>query len=462
MTCEVIHGKAEDVLRTLDDESAHACVTDPPSSIKFMGREWDTDKGGRDQWVTWLTGIMSEVYRTLKPGAFCFVWALPRRVHWAGWAVESAGFEVRDVFHAMFGTGMPKGFLKSDDWNGYGTGLKPVAEHWIIGRKPFTGSTASNLDKHGVGAFRINDCRIHMSQADRNFIENKCRPNSRGPTASPVDTVYGPNKTPAVNINPGGRYPPHIALVHSPDCVEVGTRSVKTGKAHRSKSGGVNFGSESRAKPAMNDMSYADENGNEVMPLWACVPGCPVRLVDVQSGTRKAGVAGRNFGTHGYGGMGGGYDEPWGGYNDEGGASRFWPTFAYVPKASSKERNAGCEGMDPRDWREGTKSSTPRSGQLYEHVGRKGKPRPNHHPTVKPVKLMRYIVRLCTPVGGLVIDPFNGSGTTGVACAAEGMNYIGIEGGDEDSEYFVEVSRRRIAAVERPRVLRVDPMDGFR
>jgi len=446
----VVEGDSAEVLKTMPDDSVHSVVTDPPASISFMGKRWDSDRGGRGPWTEWLSGIMREALRVCKPGAWALVWALPRRSHWTAMAVEDAGWEIRDIFHAAFGTGMPKGFIKSKQWPGRGTGLKPVIEHWIIARKPFKGSTAANLDQHGTGAFHIDACRVGTGDDTTRTTKHSMKGGNYG--------NHEPGPEIACGGHEGGRYPPHVALIHSPGCVLVGTRKVKTGKAHRGKGGGVNFGSETKAKPKMADMTYADQDGNENTSLWACVPGCPVRSIDEQAlagGMHGAGVArggGLGTGANASTFRGQGRPDASNGtrYGDQGGPSRFWPTFRYVPKPSSAEKNKGCEDMPARDWREGTKSSTPCSGQLLEHVGRKGKPRPNNHNTVKPVALMRWLIRLTTIEGGIVLDPFNGSGTTGVAAVLEGARYIGIEGGDENSPYYCEVSRRRIGA-EKPR-----------
>jgi hypothetical protein len=102
-------GNALDVLRTLPDNSCDSLVTDPPAGIAFMGRAWDTDKGGRKQWVAWLTEILVEVHRVLKPGAHGLLWALPRTAHWTGLALEDAGFEIRDnIVNHINGQGFPK------------------------------------------------------------------------------------------------------------------------------------------------------------------------------------------------------------------------------------------------------------------------------------------------------------------------------------------------------------------
>lgn len=119
-------------------------------------------------------------------------------------------------------------------------------------------------------------------------------------------------------------------------------------------------------------------------------------------------------------------------------ASRFF----YCAKASRAERNAGLEGMEEKvgGGMKGTEDQTllTGSGNIRNNKMQ------NHHPTVKPTDLMRYLCRLVTPPGGIVLDPFAGSGSTGKACALEGFRFIGIE---REAEYC-EIARARIAAVD--------------
>ena len=135
-------------------------------------------------------------------------------------------------------------------------------------------------------------------------------------------------------------------------------------------------------------------------------------------------------------------------YTDKGSAARFFKTIpletgegkrlVYTAKASKSERNKGLEGFEDTEMiRQGL-------------AGEKSNPvHKNSHPTVKPVKLMQYLVKLVTPVGGTVLDPFSGSGTTGIACKLEGFEYIGIE----LDENYVAISNARIAAWERENTL---------
>jgi hypothetical protein len=125
------------------------------------------------------------------------------------------------------------------------------------------------------------------------------------------------------------------------------------------------------------------------------------------------------------------------GYGDTGGASRFF----YVAKASRRERNAGLDGMPER----AAGAMDGNSGRSGGRLGGDGSPvriptAQNHHPTVKPIALMRYLLTLVTPPGGIVLDPFAGSGTTLVACAELGLSAIGVELKEE----YAEIAARRI------------------
>ena len=125
---------------------------------------------------------------------------------------------------------------------------------------------------------------------------------------------------------------------------------------------------------------------------------------------------------------------------DSGGASRFY----YCAKASRSERNEGLEGMAKTVAQSVAMGDRAYGTYPYTNEPREMKPLPrqNHHPTVKPLSLMRWLTRLVSRPGDTILDPFTGSGTTGVACIEEGRDFIGIE---RESEY-VEISRRRIAA----------------
>ena len=382
----VQQGDSAEVLKTLPDNSVDALVTDPPAGIGFMGREWDGHKGGRDKWIAWLAGILAECRRVMKPGAMGWVWALPRTAHWTATACEDAGFAVRDVLMHVFGTGFPKSRSL----------LKPAAEHWILIKAP------GDLQE-----LRIEENRIGVSK--------------RVPGSPPkaANLTYGARPASAAEESTAGydaatgRWPANFALSHEDMCVQVGTRKVKTSDPRRAD-GSVNcglgttgiYGGVADPDAKMNKPRYCDADGTETVEAWQCVEGCPVRMLDEQSGESKSGIERLPRGT---GGMWTGKtNTPCGPqYGDKGGASRFF----YVAKPSTKERSAGLP--------EGAR---------------------NVHTTVKSVALMRHLVSLIAAPGQLVLDPFTGSGTTGIAALKQGCRFVGIE----QSEEYCEIARRRI------------------
>lgn len=443
----VVQGDSADLLRELPDASVDAVVTDPPAGIGFMGRSWDGDHGGRDNWVKAFAALYKECLRALKPGGHAIVWALPRTSHWTATALEDAGFEIRDIIHHHFGSGFPKSLDVSKaidraagaeretvgpnpnwrpkkenhqkaimqpmalgeaevrsvsateaakQWDGWGTALKPATEHWILCRKPLVGTVAENVQAHGTGALNVDGCRVGPATDTR-------RPTAKGFPHN------DDNWQPHLDIggqNSAGRWPANLVLSHHPDCVRTGTKRVKGERIGYRGDGGM-WGSMPADKGAGHD--YADPDGKETVAAWQCVEGCPVAELDRQSGELGVSRHGEVRGAMGY--HGAPPQERGPAFGDSGGASRFF----YCAKPSRAERNAGLDGA----------TST--------------------HPTVKAIELMRWLCRLVTPPGGVVLDPFTGSGSTGCAAIAEGFRFIGFE---RDEEY-VSIARARMVHAER-------------
>jgi site-specific DNA-methyltransferase (adenine-specific) len=420
----VICGDCKEVIKRMDDNSVDSIVTDPPAGIKFMGRIWDHDKGGRDQWIEWMTGIATECLRVIKPGGHALVWSLPRTSHWTATAWENGGFECRDSIVHIFGTGFPKsldiskaidktlgaerevvgnrvrvyGYEKdypnsfdnalfsvgnnnkltapstelAKQFSGFGTALKPAHEDWILLRKPVEGTIAQNVLKYGVGGINIDGCRIGETGARNNG-------NSHGTIGSNSMGVYG--KAIKQDYNKG-RFPAN--LIH--------------------------------------------DGSNEVLALF------PNTQVSKGKYIRKTGD--KQF----LGVMGDGRTNEPDGLCDSGSAARFF----YCAKPSPQERNIGCENLPHKtagectDRVEGSAGlNSPRAG-----AGRTNGSK-NDHPTVKSISLMRYLCKLITPPNGIVLDPFCGSGSTGLAAYLEGFQCIMI---DSDS-HFCEIAEARMKSV---------------
>jgi len=172
-------------------------------------------------------------------------------------------------------------------------------------------------------------------------------------------------------------------------------------------------------------------------PSHLCLSPDAAAMLDEQSGERPSGGGSTGGWQKKYVGGGGTARVVTSQKSDSGGASRFF----YVAKASRADREEGLEGAIPYGYRE---------NGFSDKLSNTKNPRANHHPTVKPTALMRWLVRLVTPPGGTVLDPFCGSGSTGKACVLEGFNFVGVE---REPEY-AEIARKRIAAAERQGRLR--------
>lgn len=475
----VILGDCREVMKQMPKRSVDAIVTDPPYGLEFMGQEWDKlakpkpgNLGGfadgnkpsfyrvrkhlpaMQHWhYTWAV----EALGVLKPGGYMLVAGIGRTHHWMMVGVEEAGFECRDVVCHVFGQGFPKSHNVANEidkamgesnrghaiasgskyhpttgkarapgellpkyqartppgrpWEGWGTALKPAVEFWILFRKPISErNIAENVLRWGVGGLAIDRCRIQGVKGDGVWSTNQLNCQSAF-NASPGNPQYKTRQ------HSSGRWPANFILSHSPECVLVGEKKVKVGKEGAGKLWShYRDGTEERAHASPS--LIGDEDANETVEVWACVPDCPVRLLDEQSGQLKSGTGAKKWkSAAGYQGSAYGKESrsegtPMLEYGDSGGASRFF----YTPKASRSERNAGLpEGVE------------------------------NSHPTVKPLALMRYLCRLITPPGGLILDVFCGSGTTLVAGLQEGFRVIGIDN-DADS---CEIARYRVLDTPR-------------
>jgi DNA modification methylase len=411
--CNVIHtGDALHILPTLPENSVDAIVCDPPAGISFMGKAFDSNRGGRSQWIAWLAEIMAEARRVLKPGGHALVWALPRTSHWTACALEDAGFEIRDKLYHLFASGFPKSLdvskaidkhlgaerewipqgpdfpvtapatPEAHQWAGYGTALKPAVEEWILCRKPLTEpSVARNVLMHGTGGINIDGCRIGAEPitthktAFYTYNGQNSRPWHENHHSS--DSIHQ------------GRWPSHLLISHAKDC-----------------------------QPGV------------------CVPGCPALELDEQGGFSKShGEKKRPKAPSTKNTYGKYKKHSLVGHTDQGGVSRYFTQFYYAPKASTTERNRGCEGLpEQRVARMGHDNDEP------DERTQSFQPQANTHPTVKNQQLMRWLCRLITPPGGIVLDCFAGSGSTGVAAITEGFQFIGIE---IDPEY-AQIARARL------------------
>jgi len=503
MKQQVFHGNNLELLKQYPDNYFDAIVTDSPYGLGkepnaeemlqawitdgylevkgsgFMGKEWDAFV---PQPIFW-----KEVFRTLKHGGHVLSFFGTRTYDWGVMAMRLAGFEIRDCIHWIYGSGFPKShniskaidkmygaereiigkaehlnkgnaFNKEKGWNdnnlksphevmitasstdqakqwdGWGTTLKPSNEPIVLARKPLEKglSIAENVMKWGTGGINIDGCRVG--------IENRTYKGKSAQKPSGVGTFRDDNWQPKdIEVNVNGRFPANLILSHHPECECVGTKKVKSNGNFPSQQNTSSMYMTSKGKSLNPENDYSDENGQETIEDWTCNEDCPIRIMDEQSGISKTG----DIKSHQEKGTGTIYGNGKGFFSsrnyrevnfkgDKGGASRFF----YCAKASKSERNKGLTHFEEKIIKGRDE------GQDKLSVAYKPRPTPmaNVHPTVKPVALMQYLVRMITPPNGIVLDPFNGSGTTGIACKLEGFEYVGME---LDAEYC-KIAQARI------------------
>lgn len=419
----VLLGDSREVLRGFDESTFDAMVTDPPSGISFRGAEWDSfDNLG--QFEDFLVEVLTEAYRVLKPGAHILVWSLPRTSYRTGMAIERSGFVLRDglvglrdrsgdilafleslseeqaeLLHRVaptdnwmlhvFGQGMPKGLNIKRVLSERGTPEAEVWEGWNTSLRP------------GVEIWWL---------ARKPLTEK-----------SVVDQVLATG-TGAINVD-ACRISGDMSELISP-----GTGKPRSGVGTH-YSGEGSFGGSFANPPNQLGRWPTNvllehgvgcrliEKSDKGVEDWKCTQSCPILRLNEQSGVRKSGNAARSGlsqkkVTTGFFANESGTSVLC--YGDSGGASRFFNTFEADPF-------------------------------YYAAKARFGE-KESEHPTVKPQKLMRHLVRLITPSGGRVLDPFAGSGSTIVAALGEGLNGVGIEKKDT----FYQIASKRVQeALER-------------
>jgi site-specific DNA-methyltransferase (adenine-specific) len=432
---KLLQGDNMESFKKLPDNSIDSVVTDGPYGLSFMGKKWDYDVPSVEFW--------KEIYRVLKPGGHILSFGGTRTYHRMVVNIEDAGFEIRDQIMWLYGSGFPKSHnigkavdkIQGNDrevvgklenyqdkrsgkegnpammelvkprididitkgqspYEGWGTNLKPAVEPICVGRKPLSEkSVAENVLRWGTGGINIDGCRVGTDDKLSRpvFKSNDTNIYGGGKGMPPIETLG----------NEEGRFPANIIL---------------------------------------------DEIAGE--------------LLDEQSGYLKSGEVKphhkKNKTANGYQGSCYGKfqneDTTLKGYGDKGGASRFF----YQAKVSKQERNMGLDGfeetttggkghgLDRRCSHCNTSMLKPEDCKC-EEPDWITPAKKNTHPTVKPVSLMAYLCRLITPPNGIVLDPFMGSGSTGIAARLEGFRFCGME---MDKDYF-KIAEARIENYEQ-------------
>ena len=436
---KVINGNSIEELKKYPDNYFGSVVTDPPYGLSaarnsgkkskggFMGKKWDYDVPSVELW--------KEVFRVLKEGGYLLSFAGTRTQHRMAVNIEDAGFEIRDMIAWVYGSGFPKSHnigkavdklqgnerkkigesrngknslmgglsntttkIKQDvtkgtsEWEGWGTALKPALEPITMARKPFKTTVVENVLKNGVGGINIDECRVEYQDAND---KDSAIPQGR------ITTKQG----------------------------QFAGRTQGIGKDNE-----LNRDEWKQKQDGRFPSNFIHDGSDEVTDLF------PITTCSPKKTTLKNSNFPQTTNTYGK------YSDDKrviNGYGDNGNASRFF----YCAKASKQDRNEGLEDFEykrkaDRKKEDGKGGENPRN--------RTNTKKQNHHPTVKPTDLMRYLVRLVTPKNEIVLDCFMGSGSTGKACALEGLSFVGI---DLDKDYC-EIAKARIdKALEDKRIM---------
>jgi len=463
-------GDLREVLPTLPEATVDFVVTDPPYGLSFMEKEWDHEVPGPEYWRA--------IGRVCKPGALLLAFGGTRTYHRLTCAIEDAGWEIRDCLMWLYGQGFPKsadigklidkakgaerevigdkldrpGYhlhegkgngcygggkglhapgtdarLKAAQitapatpeaarWTGWAMALKPAWEPIVLAMKPMGGTIADNALAWGVAGMNIDACRLdtppRTTHADGNHVGNRSGA-----------TSYRIGEEGYAFPGASGRYPANLLLdEESAAQLDAQTGTLTSGKMKAGQKrnaskgeGGYHgdFPDEATATDTYGDSGGASRFFHQVetseqsgrWPANVLLDEDSAAMLDEQTGplsitgkrsehSRNATVKATAWGTNNHKSR----EYP----GDSGGASRFF----YCGKATKRERGPG-----------------------------------NDHPTVKPVKLMRYLLTLLSsPDGGVILDPFAGSGSTLVAAQKLGRRCIGIE----LTEHNCEIARNRL------------------
>ena len=448
----VFLGDCRDVLKGLPDNSVDSIVTDPPYGLGFMGKKWDTfgGKAGISESVAaeiqgryrekapgtpryagtarpakpsdgemlafqlWCTEWAVECLRVLKPGGHILAFGGSRTWHRLAVAVEDAGFELRDSIAWIYGSGFPKSLDVSkaiDKAAGAEREVSGITKGAGIGG----GNTFTDDNWKGIG-------RDHYERFDVPASEEAQKWQGWGTALKPAFEPVVVGRKPLVGTvaenvlqwGVGGLNIDGSRIRRAHDDVSVAGNRTATFGTQETESGGDGSGGWSQ-----NDAGR--------WPANVILDEVSAGLLDEQSGVSVSKVARRGLQTSGQAGGLAGENPNYNpdtntvrGHGDTGGASRFF----YVAKASKRDRNEGLEELDAVRHADSTKDD----GVGGENPrNRTNQARQNFHPTVKPTRLMRYLIKLVTPAGGVVLDPFTGSGSTGKAALLDGYQFIGAE-----------------------------------
>ena len=407
-------GNCIDLMSEMADNSIDAVVTDPPYELGFMGKSWDASG------IAYNTEVWRQCLRILKPGGHLLAFGGSRTYHRLACAIEDAGFDIRDQIMWVYGSGFPKSMNIGKAIDKAAGASREVVGVGKSGKNRNILNAANYPDTFG-GDYEITEAATQEAKQWEGWGT------ALKPAHEPIVVARKPvNGTIAQNVMTWGTGGINIddcrvAFVSENDKIESTTKNQHEDFGTEPMTNNTTYGDYSMVKPTNYNppgrwpANFIHDGSDEVLNLFPNSKG------GAYPSKRGQAVA-TSFASG---------QETEGGFRamgDDGSAARFF----YCAKPSTAERNAGLDGLQK-------KKADTRSDVAAGMWKDKNAAHQNHHPTVKPITLMRYLIRMVVPPNGIVLDPFLGSGTTGVAAIQENINWLGFEMNPE----YADIAHRR-------------------
>jgi site-specific DNA-methyltransferase (adenine-specific) len=384
MSYKILQGDNRETLKTIPDNSIDAIVTDPPYGIDFLGKEWDANTGALETY--------QECLRVLKPGGHILAFSAARTYHHLAVTLEQAGFEIRDQIMWIYSSGFPK---SQDIGKQIQKKLGVKEKKKLTSNGPANGMSRMTFNQSDPAKYEETKDTETVVCTDPEALQWAGWGTALKPAHEPIALARKPMKG---SIRDNCQKYGTGALNIDATRIPMSDEDIEKDRIWKERYSAGNTGSPTFAEDDINEQRKV-LGGKTLEPVTGRFPSNVIGEI-LQADYQK---------------------------------------YFYCPKVSRRERHIGFD--DP-----GPLFSGPRIEALANDPSNKLKDAEkgagNNHPTVKPIELMKYLIKLITPPGGTVLDPFNGSGSTGCAAVELGHPYIGCE---LDPAY-VEIAEKRIAA----------------
>ena len=403
----------------MPDNSVDSIVTDPPYELGFMGKSWDSSG------IAFNVDVWTEALRVLKPGGHLIAFSGSRTYHRMAVAIEDAGFEIRDQIMWIYGSGFPKSLDISKAIDKAAGAEREVVGEKVTGRA-LGGSNWKDGDAGGQEMVAITAPSTESAKQWQGW-GTALKP-AHEPMVLARKPIVGTVANNVLTYGVGGLNIDGSRVAHQSEADRASATPQGKVTSNLSAEAAPDVDNAGRVEVSRPDTSLGRWPANIIHDgSWEVV-----ELFPDTAGNHGDRVATSKFE---FGAGDGSKISATNAKQDFGTAARFF----YCAKASKRDRN---EGLDEEFQAKKSDTQDAVAAGLWEQMNAAHK---NHHPTVKPTDLMRYLCKLVTPPNGTVLDPFMGSGSTGKAAILDGFDFIGIE----QSEEYIKIAEARINWVKK-------------